>query len=154
MFSLDVGCGDTKVGTIGIDIRKTKFTTVQASCEKLPFRELIFDKVSARMVLEHLDNPVVALKEVRRVLKVRGKLFAVVPNDSLGRMYLVKCFLLLRFKAVWQFTKGIQSGEHKWQFSISGCKKLIDLLGFKKVDVYKLMIFPYVDGDIIIEAEK
>ena len=152
-MELSIGCGD-KPCDIGIDIRKTKFTTVQASCEKLPFRELIFDKVSARMVLEHLDNPVVALKEVRRVLKVRGKLFAVVPNDSLGRMYLVKCFLLLRFKAVWQFTKGIQSGEHKWQFSISGCKKLIDLLGFKKVDVYKLMIFPYVDGDIIIEAEK
>jgi SAM-dependent methyltransferase len=150
-LELSIGCGD-KPCDIGIDIRKTKFTTVQASCDYLPFGSGIFDKVSARMLLEHLGNPVVALKEAKRVLKVGEKLFAVVPNDSLGRIYQVKCFLLLRFKAAWQFTKGIQSGEHKWQFSIYGSKLLLWQLGFRNIEVYVKRIFPYLDGDIIMEA--
>ena len=69
-----------------IDLNKFTSTTIQinVSKEKLPFGDNFFDKIIFSQTLEHLDNPVFALKEVKRVLKGNGKLILVVPNcDSM-----------------------------------------------------------------------
>jgi ubiquinone/menaquinone biosynthesis C-methylase UbiE len=153
-LTLEIGCGDKKVKNIGIDIRKTPFTTVLASCEFLPFSDSVFDKVSARMALEHLNNPVVAILEAKRVLKVQGEFEAVVPKDSKGTIYQLKQILLLRLKGSYRFYKDVKDGAHKWQFHVKGTKVLFEELGFRNVKVYLKMIFPYVDGDMIIEGIK
>lgn len=52
---------------------------VAASLQHLPFRDGVFDCVLCTEVLEHVPDPVLALKECRRVLKSGGKLFLSTP---------------------------------------------------------------------------
>ena len=46
----------------------------------LPFRECSFDLITANMVVEHLDNPLVQFQEVSRVLKPGGVFVFHTPN--------------------------------------------------------------------------
>jgi ubiquinone/menaquinone biosynthesis C-methylase UbiE len=51
-----------------------------ADIEALPFSDAAFDAVFATEVMEHLPDPVKALREVRRVLKPGGWLLVSLPN--------------------------------------------------------------------------
>jgi len=53
---------------------------VQASAEALPFDSGTFDVISANMVMEHVADPVVVLKELRRVLRPGGTFVFHTPN--------------------------------------------------------------------------
>ena len=48
--------------------------------EQLPFDDATFDGVVAKDVLEHLDDPVSAVREIRRVLRPGGRVFASSPD--------------------------------------------------------------------------
>lgn len=62
-------------------------TASVADCqERLPFSEGFFDRVLAVHVLEHLPDLPRALDEIRRVLAVEGRLFAVIPCER-GLVY-------------------------------------------------------------------
>jgi len=84
---LDVGCGDMidRVGFtpgneyVGIDITRSKYTTVIADVHKLPFQGDSFDGCICNAVLEHIWGPQVALSEINRVLKRNGMLWVSVP---------------------------------------------------------------------------
>jgi SAM-dependent methyltransferase len=92
---LDVGCGTggnlemlEKFGAAeGVDVSddalefcKSKGLTVHKGlAEKLPFADESFDVVTALDVIEHLDDDVAGLKEMRRVLKTGGKTLIFVP---------------------------------------------------------------------------
>lgn len=52
----------------------------EGSITSLPFADGTFDFVIARLVLEHLPDPVAAAREMRRVLKTGGKV-VVIDND-------------------------------------------------------------------------
>lgn len=92
---LDVGCGTgwfckflkesyPESNIIGTDIedgRKFKnFDFFLAGIEKLPFKDLTFDGISCKAVLEHIHNPLLAVLEMNRVLKKDGILFISVPD--------------------------------------------------------------------------
>jgi hypothetical protein len=49
----------------------------QADIYRLPFKDETFDSVMICFVLEHLHNPVQALKELKRVLKKGGAMIAI-----------------------------------------------------------------------------
>lgn len=53
---------------------------VEGSILSIPFEDQSFDFVVARLVLEHLSDPVAAAREMRRVLKPGGKV-VVIDND-------------------------------------------------------------------------
>jgi len=93
---LDAGCGTglmlqqmQQLGHAeGVDIsdealdfcRKRGLANVQrADLLELPFAEGTFDLVTALDVLEHLDDDVGGLREMRRVLKPGGRLFIFAP---------------------------------------------------------------------------
>lgn len=52
----------------------TEHRIVQGSVMNIPFADNTFDFATARLVFEHLPDPIVAAKEVLRVLKPGGKL--------------------------------------------------------------------------------
>ena len=52
------------------------------SVEKLPFMDNSFDMVTCQTVLIHVKDPILALKEMVRVLKTGGLLVAAEPNNA------------------------------------------------------------------------
>ena len=92
---LDVGCGTggnlemlQKFGAAeGVDIsddalefcRSKNLTVHKGLAEEMPFADESFDVVTALDVVEHLDDDVVGLKEMFRVLKTGGKTLIFVP---------------------------------------------------------------------------
>jgi SAM-dependent methyltransferase len=79
-LSLDVGCGEKKRATIGIDYVARSDADVIADAHFLPFKSGVFDKVVSYTVLEHSPNPLNFLKEQYRVLKKYGEF--VVETDN------------------------------------------------------------------------
>jgi len=98
---LDVGCGRTKRGTIGVDLNREVRPDVVAEAMALPFKEGAFDVVTSIQCLEHLWDPpaqpmaatMLALEEFARVLRDQGKLNLVVPNFA-GISTLIKWLTL------------------------------------------------------------
>jgi len=93
---LDVGCGTGAVLeqmaaknflVSGIDMsdtaleycRKKGFEVDKGFADKMPYSDNTFDIVFALDVLEHLENPELAVREVKRVLKDGGLFVATVP---------------------------------------------------------------------------
>jgi ubiquinone/menaquinone biosynthesis C-methylase UbiE len=102
---LDVGCGyahytrSSKAETvIGIDLDenalkeaylfggKRKFHVILCDASILPFRDHVFDTIIATEVLEHVPRDDLAVKEMHRVSKRKGKLLITTPcGDFLPR---------------------------------------------------------------------
>jgi SAM-dependent methyltransferase len=88
---LDAGCGTggnlAAFGGVGVDpapeavaaCRARGLDVRQAPVEALPFPEASFDVVLAADVLEHLDDDVAALRELRRVAAPGARLVVTVP---------------------------------------------------------------------------
>ena len=79
---LDVGCGNTPRGDVNVDFLGSERhrsgvklaaesipNFVCASAYALPFNDNFFDEVVSFHLLEHLETPIVALKEMVRVSK-------------------------------------------------------------------------------------
>ena len=96
---LDAGCGigyvskklvafGNKVVSIDINLhmldyaRKEQaiYNLVQCSLSNIPMKGECFDTVYCMDVLEHLEKPLEALHELRRVLKQGGWLIMIIPN--------------------------------------------------------------------------
>ena len=83
---LNVGCGTKPrhkgkwFGDLRIDIQKANNVNVIMDAHHLGFRDRIFDEIHSYEVLEHLDSPIKALREFKRVLKEEGKISITVPN--------------------------------------------------------------------------
>ncbi|MGL5192324.1 MAG: methyltransferase domain-containing protein [Chroococcales cyanobacterium] len=79
---LDNGCGLRNFyypNVVNLDIVDYPTTDVISIGEKLPFKSNSFDAVFSLAVLEHVKNPFECAKEITRVLKPGGTLYAVVP---------------------------------------------------------------------------
>ena len=118
MLTLDVGCGERKHGEIGIDVRLTPNIDLLASTYFLPFRAETFDRVSMFEVLEHLENPSEALREVSRVLKRGGALQGSIPN-------LYWCGRILRTIMRRELEECYTSHEHINAWTISELRHLV-----------------------------
>lgn len=97
---LDVGCGTggklTAFGrlgnAVGIEVSEKAVAfckgrglsrLIQASAEQLPFLSKTFEVVTCLEVLEHVEDPVAVLQELKRVLKDDGKLILSLPAFKL-----------------------------------------------------------------------
>ncbi len=96
---LDAGCGKEGIFSkyrsknikfptklIGTDLYKgdNKLIDEQyvASLTNLPFEDSFFDVVVCEWVMEHVEFPTQALKEIHRVLKPNGKFIFFTPNKN------------------------------------------------------------------------
>jgi 2-polyprenyl-3-methyl-5-hydroxy-6-metoxy-1,4-benzoquinol methylase len=131
---LDVGCGDgfflDKIKDIdlevyGIDIskkrieraaKKSRATLFQCVAEKMPFKKNFFDIIVCTDVLEHVQNPLQVINEIKRVCKENGIVFVSFPNELL---WMICRALLLRFP--------IKIVDHINTFSIKSIDRYFEL---------------------------
>ncbi len=64
--------------------RKIDFQIEKADVLKLPFADDSFDAVTCQTVLIHLENPLDALREMKRILRPGGILFCAEPNNLIA----------------------------------------------------------------------
>jgi SAM-dependent methyltransferase len=100
MALLDLGCGPGSITvglghavapglTVGIDASPQPQTTVRVvagDVRRLPFASATFDAIFASAVLQHLADPLAALREARRVARP-GAVIGVVDADWEGELY-------------------------------------------------------------------
>jgi SAM-dependent methyltransferase len=77
---LDIAMRWLVVARRRLDDRGVYVPLVAASADRLPYADASFDTVVADSVLEHLDDPLSAVKEWARVLRPRGTLLVWSPN--------------------------------------------------------------------------
>jgi len=95
---LDVGCGRTApvlqklVGygkyLIGIDVcelhkaeENDSLSLIKSDLQTISLRDNSVDVVISRSVIEHVENPEKAYREIHRILKPGGHLICLTPND-------------------------------------------------------------------------
>lgn len=90
------------------------------SIKNATLKENHFDVVRFNHVLEHLSNPIAAIRKSHQILKKNGLLLISVPNrDSLSRII---------FGKHW---RGFEIPRHYYHFSYSSLKKILEQNGFK-----------------------
>jgi len=89
----------------------------RGNAHKLPYKSKSFDLILCTEVLEHVENPDIVLKEMRRVLKPNG--LSLIEMDS-GN---------LLFKLVWYWwndmRKGVWKDAHLHEFDSKKLEKII-----------------------------
>jgi ubiquinone/menaquinone biosynthesis C-methylase UbiE len=125
MILLDVGSGLTcssplltsKSEIIHLDILKNcQHQEVQATVYALPFPSNCFEVVYASHLIEHLDNPLAALQELKRVCK--SIVVIRVPNELYTN----------------QFLGNMCSQEHLFSWTANTLKNLLEKV-FSKVKI-------------------
>ena len=84
-ISLDIGCGEkVEKNCIGIDIRDCGQSIIWDVTKGLPFPDKSIHSIRTSHFLEHLsvDEELDFLKEVLRVLKVKGKMENRLPHSD------------------------------------------------------------------------
>jgi len=89
LLTLNVGAGKTTYGDIRLDIYRSGTINVLGDAEFLPFKSEVFDLVYSQNVLEHLPNPLNALREKKRVCKKKGKIILTTDNASYWAFHLL-----------------------------------------------------------------
>ena len=96
---LDIGCAGgllvhafRRIGVLcyGIDIHPSGDGTIKADARSLPFKDCVFDLVTAIEVLEHIKDYDVVISEINRVLKPNGFVFITTPTpveQSVRRLF-------------------------------------------------------------------
>jgi hypothetical protein len=67
-------------------------------------------------------------------------------------IYKLKLIFLLKLKECVNVQNDLKKGEHKVQFSVSGSEEMLKMSGFRNVKVFTKFIFPFVDGEIVMEG--
>jgi SAM-dependent methyltransferase len=83
MKKLNLGCGsDYKEGWLNVDVLRGVRADKHFSLDKYPWplKNNSFNQVLMKSVLEHLENPINALKEVIRISRDKARLTVIVPH--------------------------------------------------------------------------
>lgn len=132
---LDVGCGagefeegGKRRGDINIDVRKPKnkpHNFILCDGQRLPFQSDTFSKALMIDVIEHLEKPVEALKELKRVVMPKGKIILGTPNA------------LFFPKVIRTWIKGgyLPHKDHIITFGIPELQNILKRTGFKSFKI-------------------
>lgn len=156
--SIDLGCGESKrIGSIGVDVRKTAATDIQADARLLPFRDGSIDILCSRHLIEHFSHSAVrsTVKEWVRVMR-KGAVIDIECPDLRARAF----FFFL--KPTWQDIINIYGEQnypgnfHHCGFSYSLLKEILESCGIAKVkriiDGYKGI--PFIPRCLHIRGNK
>ena len=82
---LDIGCGNNKIkGAVGLDISKDTQADIVWDLNRYPYPIETdgIDKIYAKHVIEHVDDPIKFLNEIHRITKPGGSCFIETPHFS------------------------------------------------------------------------
>ena len=127
---LDVGCGTganllmlSQYGEAeGVDVSEDALAFCRArgldrvrlgAAEELPYEDGTFDLVTALDVVEHMDNDLAGLKEMRRVLRPGGRVLLFVPT----------------FMFLWGLQDDVS--HHRRRYRLSQLRRVLEEAGFE-----------------------
>lgn len=118
---------------IGFEIKK-------ADVLSLPFADDSFDAVTCQTVLIHIENPIDALREMKRVLKPNGILICAEPNNLIASA--LKDSIIAEFEAdeiIEWFTFGLIKEKGKINLGLGDNSLGDSLIGlFQKLALYDI----------------
>lgn len=142
---LDAGCGTGRTlaelllhydavgmepfaGALSFASKRKGTRLVQGSLEQVPFRDSVFDAVTALDVLEHCDDDRHALAEIARVLTAGGLLLVTVPAFR------------------WLWSAHDEALHHKRRYSRADLTALVQNCDFEicKISYFNAFVFPFV----------
>jgi SAM-dependent methyltransferase len=151
---LDVGCGtganlellgefgeaegvDVSIDALAFCRARGLQNVRQGAAEKLPYETGTFDLVTALDVVEHLDDDVAGLREMRRVLRTGGRALLFVPA----------------FMFLW----GVQDdvSHHRRRYTLTGLRRVVGEAGFEvERSTYANISFfaPILAGRLLMRA--
>lgn len=91
---------------------------------EVSFEQSSFDVIVLNHVLEHVEDPLLVLKECERILRPGGIQVVMSPNFN----------SLLRYRAGAQW-QGLQPSQHVWQLSKQSVSSLMRKVGLKPIAV-------------------
>ena len=158
IISIDLGCGDRKrIGTIGIDVRKTSSVDILADVRFLPLKDGSIDVLYSSHLLEHFSHSIIraVLQEWVRVMK-SGAILDISCPDLRARA------LLFFLNPSWNNIKDIYGKQdypqnfHNVGFSYGLLKGLLESIGIVKIkriiDGYKGI--PFIPNCLHIRGMK
>ena len=114
-----------------LNVRSKGLQVIESGVEQLNPDEVgVFDAVSFLDVLEHLTDPLVALKAARQLLTPDGVLLVSVPN--VGHWPVVRDLMAGRFDYL---PVGILCETHLRFFTADNLKELLESAGFALVEL-------------------
>jgi len=143
LYDFDVSCIDVnadyacKLNNLGIN-----FEVCDLNSDKIPFPDESFDLVLFCEVLEHLLNPLNALREIRRVLIKNGVLILTTPKRGGTSPVWRLTFKLSRLRHGFsdlEMRNRVPFGKfmrHIKEYSFSECVKLLLANGFHILEAY------------------
>lgn len=94
----------------------------------LPFPSDSFDFILLSEVLEHLNDPLLALKEIQRVLKTSGSFIVSVPyNETISYQMCIHC------------NKPTPTNAHLHSFDVNKLEKLVKSAGLTSIKTSKCL---------------
>lgn len=135
---LDVGCGDMYLSTLmpefewtGIDINteKAKGKATKHNLEDTPYplEKESFDAIVCSEVLEHIFDPTIVSREIRRLIKPTGTYIVSTPNHNYLDHHLAG------FEQIIFNTRDSWRKEHIHQYTVDSHKDIFAQSGFELV---------------------
>jgi len=136
---------------------------VKGVAENLPFSNAIFDFVNFALVIEHIENPDKAIKEMARVLKINGQVYLGVPNrfgfkDPHFHLYFVNwlprvwcnSFITLFGKHKdYNGPAGRQNLKDMHYYTFRKIKKILNKNGFEVIDLKEKKIRNFFKNKLV-----
>ncbi len=127
---LNVGCGSELYGDVFIDKYPSRPEVIKCDVdeEPLPFTRGSFDEVYSKNLLEHLGNPLNALKEMKRVLKYGKKIILI--TDNAGYWSFHAWYSKFHYETSFKGLKG-KEDKHFALYTTAHLRNLFERAGFK-----------------------
>jgi len=168
VFGIDPEPGDHGVGRFIFNFNKNNININKGVSENIEFNDKEFEVVYSSHVLEHVENEVKSLKEMKRVLKDDGILIIGMPTATMALTNLISQIIFTTHLKVYQFFRFLFSKKilvnfiqifritsHSYpransiwydikNYKVSRWKKLIEE-EFKIIETIKPCFYPYPD---------
>jgi len=119
MTTVDVGCGTLRLGTVNLDIRREVNPDIVCDAHYLPLQSSVSERTFCYCLLEHVENPIKVVKEIKRITVKDGYVTIAIPRYHFTNV----CIIALTYLILYSFL-----------FPPWGLRKVFMLIPYANVD--------------------